>query len=233
MRLDRLFLKMFQVEPRIPVRLLLDVSSSMAAGSSATSPTKFTFAQKLAACLCYVGLVRLDTITIQPFAASLLDPFLCGGGRHRFQPAEEFLRRLQPQDKTDYLHVVRQFIGEYPQRGLVILISDFLDDQDCFRPLQYLADFGHELLFVQVWGDEDREPSGEGEMELVDSETGAMLRIGLNEESRLQYISAFDDYCGNVRKLAQHNGGRYTGLPASTTLEEAVFGSLVRTQGVL
>src|SRR4051794_1658243 len=32
MRFDKLFLKMFQVEPRVPVRLLLDTSASMAAG---------------------------------------------------------------------------------------------------------------------------------------------------------------------------------------------------------
>ena len=33
MRLDKMFLKMFQIEPRVPVRLLLDTSASMAAGT--------------------------------------------------------------------------------------------------------------------------------------------------------------------------------------------------------
>ena len=37
MRLEKMFLKMFQIEPRVPVRMLLDVSESMAAGDS----TKF------------------------------------------------------------------------------------------------------------------------------------------------------------------------------------------------
>src|ERR1700694_348586 len=69
MRLEKLFLKMFQIEPRVPVRLLLDTSSSM----SATSEQKFDYARKLAAALCYVALVRLDTISIQPFAENLGD----------------------------------------------------------------------------------------------------------------------------------------------------------------
>ncbi len=55
----------------------------------------------------------------------------------------------------------------YPQRGLLIVISDFLDDEGCERALQYLADFGHELLLVQVWSDEDRTPPWNGELELV------------------------------------------------------------------
>src|SRR5215468_2726420 len=34
LRLEKLFLKMFQVEPRVPVRLLLDLSNSMMAHDS-------------------------------------------------------------------------------------------------------------------------------------------------------------------------------------------------------
>src|SRR6266550_352477 len=64
MRLEKLFLKMFQIEPRVPVRLLLDTSASMAAVSS----QKFEYARKLAGALCYVGLVRLDSIEIHGFA---------------------------------------------------------------------------------------------------------------------------------------------------------------------
>src|SRR5271169_1141353 len=63
LRLEKLFLKMFQVEPRVPVRVLVDSSASM----TAYGGQKFEYARKLAAALCYVGLVRLDTICIQPF----------------------------------------------------------------------------------------------------------------------------------------------------------------------
>jgi uncharacterized protein (DUF58 family) len=64
MRLDKMFLKMFQIEPRVPVRMLLDTSASMAAGTA----EKFLFARQLAAALCYVGLVRLDTIQVLALA---------------------------------------------------------------------------------------------------------------------------------------------------------------------
>jgi uncharacterized protein (DUF58 family) len=232
MRLEKLFLKMFQVEPRVPVRLLIDASASMAVGQGIGEPTKFELARKVAAALCYIGLVRLDTITLQPFAAKLLDPFVCGGGRHRFQPAEEFLRRLSVQKTTDFFQAVRQFIAEYPQRGLLVVISDFLDDGDCLHPLQYLADFGHELMLIQLWGEEDRSPTGEGELELVDAETGKEMVLGFDEEARAEYTANFDRYADDIRKLAQRNGGRYAAISTSTSLEEAVFGALIRSQGV-
>jgi uncharacterized protein (DUF58 family) len=232
MRLEKLFLKMFQVEPRVPVRLLLDVSGSMTVGNAAGEITKFEMARKLAAALTYVGLVRLDTITLQPFSDKLLEPFVCGGGRHRFQPAEEFLRVLKPTGGTDFLHSTRQFITEYSQRGLLILISDFLEDEDCLRPLQYLADFGHELLLVQLWGGEDRSPAGQGELELVDAETGDVVKLGFDDQARQEYTARFDRYSEEIRRLAQRNGGRYAAIPTSTLMEEAVFGMLMRSRGV-
>lgn len=233
MRLERLFLKMFQVEPRVPVRILLDISNSMTVGHAPGEPSKFDASRRIAAALCYVGLVRLDTITLQPFADKLFDPFLCGGGRHRFQPAEEFLRLLRPHGKTDFFHAVRQFNAEYAQRGLLIVISDFMDEQDCLRPLQYLADFGHELHLVQIWGGEDRVPSGKGELELTDAESGDVLTLGFDEESLKEYTARFDRYADEVRSFAQRNGGRYASIPAGASLEETVFGSLIRSRSVV
>src|SRR5574341_2009664 len=109
LRFEKLFLKMFRVEPHIPVRLLLDVSGSMSTGAE----SKFDYARKLAAALCYVGLVRLDTISIQPFSDRLWDSFPCSGGRHRFAPAVNFLTQLHAGGATKYHEVVRQFVAAY------------------------------------------------------------------------------------------------------------------------
>jgi uncharacterized protein (DUF58 family) len=228
LRLEKLFLKMFQVEPRIPVRLLIDASDSMGTGS----PSKLEYAKQLAAALCYVGLVRLDTICIQPFRSSLDQTFLCTGGRHRFMPAVHFLTQLNAEGRTDYLQIARQFASTYPQRGLLIVVSDFLDDVGAERPLQYLADFGHELFLVQLWSPEDREPAWDGEMELTDAETGDRLEIALDDKARLGYTTAFDEYSRRLNDLANRTGGRYAGLSTSMQLDEAIFGALMRIGGV-
>src|SRR5580698_7597100 len=58
LRLEKLFLKMFQLEPRIPVRILVDISQSMGVGNSGIGNSdpnklsKFDYARKLAAALC-------------------------------------------------------------------------------------------------------------------------------------------------------------------------------------
>lgn len=228
LRLEKMFLKMFQIEPRVPVRLLLDVSASMAAGDG----SKFDFARKLTAALCYVGLVRLDTVLILPFSNRLHDPHTSSGGRHRLSPVVDYLTALRAGGPTDMMAVCRAFLADYPQRGLVIVVSDFLEDADVERPLQFLADFGHELSLIQIWADEDRTPPWDGELDLEDSETHQHLQISFDAQAREQYTRMFDAYAANLQKVAMRNSGRYVGLPASMPIEDAVFGPLVRSRGV-
>ena len=227
LRLEKLFLKMFQIEPRVPVRFLVDRSSSMA-----VSGAKFDFTRKLAGALAYVGLVRLDTLEIHPFAAHLGQRTFCTGGRHRFSAVVEALTALEPEGRTDFFAVVREFLSSYSQRGMVIVISDFLDDQGCEKPLQYLADFGHELLLLHVWADEDRTPPWLGELDLADAESGERIRMQVDEPARERYTAAFDRYAKSLEQLALRNGGRYIGVPTSMPLEDVIFGSLVRARGL-
>jgi uncharacterized protein (DUF58 family) len=229
MRLEKLFLKMFQIEPRVPVRMLLDTSASMSAGSA----EKFEYARKLAAALCYVALVRLDTICIQPFGEVLGERFICGGGRHRFSPVMDYLAQLQTGGRTSFYQSVRQFISTYAQRGLLIVISDFLDDDGCEKALQFLSDFGHELLLVQVWSEEDRQPPWTGELELVDAESGNHVKMQVDEQAREKYTTAFDQYAEALQKIAVSNNGRYVGVASTMALEDVIFGALVRAKGVV
>ena len=218
LRLEKLFLKMFQVEPRVPVRMLLDTSDSMLAGG------KFDYARRLAGALCYVGMVRLDGIELHPFSGKLGRRFVCTGGRHRFGPVLDSLGAMEAGGQTDFFAVLREFLTRYPQRGLVIVISDFLDDQGCERALQFLADFGHELMLLQIWSDEDRTPPWDGELELEDAETGGRLKVQFDQSARARYTEAFDEYAAAIRKLALRNSGRYAGVSTAQPVEEVIFG---------
>jgi uncharacterized protein (DUF58 family) len=228
MRLEKLFLKMFQVEPRVPVRMLLDTSASMLAHGGA----KFDYARKLASALCYIGLVRLDTIEVHGFSNRLNQRVNSSGGRHRFAGVMDGLSSMEAAGVTDYMAVVREFIGAFSQRGLVIVISDFLDDQSCQRALQYLCDFGHELMLLQIWADEDRTPPWVGELELRDSETGAAMKLDFDEDARRRYVEAFDEYNAGLQSIALRSGGRWAGIATSQPLESVIFGDLIRARGI-
>lgn len=64
----------------------------------------------------------------------------------------------KPAETTDFLAVSDRSI-EALQRSLTV-IFDFLTDADNTKSFDYLAKFGHELLLLQVYADEDRVPPG-------------------------------------------------------------------------
>jgi uncharacterized protein (DUF58 family) len=228
LRLEKMFLKMFQVEPHVPVRMLVDLSTSMTTHGG----EKFEYARKLAAALCYVGLVRLDSLEVNGFSNRLGHRLLSSGGRHRFPAVMDGISGMSPGGATDYLAVIREFISSYSQRGLVIVISDFLDDAGCERALQYLADYGHELMLLQIWADEDRTPPWTGELELRDAESGAGLKLDFDDQARIRYTHCFDEYAATIQTMAQRSGGRYAGIATSQPIESVIFGDLVRMRGI-
>jgi uncharacterized protein (DUF58 family) len=228
LRLEKMFLKMFQVEPHVPVRMLLDLSTSMTTHGG----DKFQYARKLAAALCYVGLVRLDAMEVNGFSNRLGHRLLSSGGRHRFPAVMDGISAMHPGGSTDYLAVIRAFISSYSQRGLVIVISDFLDDAGCERALQYLADYGHELMLLQIWADEDRTPPWTGELELRDAESGAALKLDFDDQARIRYTHSFDEYAATIQTMAHRSGGRYAGIATSQPIESVIFGDLVRMRGI-
>ena len=69
LRLGKLFLKIYETEQHIPVRILLDRSESMDFGDEGES--KFLYAQRLAATFAYLALLHLDTTAVIPFADRL------------------------------------------------------------------------------------------------------------------------------------------------------------------
>src|SRR5574337_1002122 len=65
-RLERLFLKLYEEERALPVRIFLDASESMTFGE----PRKFDFARQVAAAMGYVALCGFDRVSVIPFPAN-------------------------------------------------------------------------------------------------------------------------------------------------------------------
>lgn len=227
MRFERFFLKTFHLEPRVPVRLLLDVSASMNAGARPGETTKFDYARQLTAALSFIALVGLEPMEIVPYGSRLGRPVVVSGGRHRYHDVEAFLGSLSASGKTDMSAVVREYVQRYAQRGLLLIVSDFLDENgESLRALQFLPEFGHEVVLVQVWTPEDRDPLTPGDWELVDSESGHTRRLAVDSRVRESYTQAFDAHSEALRRLASKQGGRYAGFSTQLPLADAVFGSL-------
>ncbi len=224
MRLERLFLKMFRTEPRTPIRVLVDVSESMACGDE----PKFTYACRLAAALCYVGLVRLETMVFYPFSNRVFESFRAQGGRSRYAQASAFLEGLETGGRSDLAAAVRSFVIETSVPGPVLVISDFLDEGDAPAALERLAAEGHELVVAHLVAPEDRRPPWDGELEIEDAETGELRRLQFDRSAADAYARAFDEYADSIERVVVRREGRYVRLETDVSLEDALYVSLTQ-----
>jgi uncharacterized protein (DUF58 family) len=198
-RLNRLLLRLFDEEQDLPIYLFIDASRSMA------ETAKFDQARRIAAALTYVGLAHLDRITILPFAATLGDETNPGRGKGRIFRVFEQLERLDSTGPTDLRQAFSSFASRGRQRGLAVVISDFLDPKGFEPGLKILAALGHDVFVVHVASASDRDPGVFGEARFVDAETGDVRDVDVTPALAAAYREAWQTHASEL----EHFCGRY------------------------
>jgi len=224
LRLGKLFLKIYETEQHIPVRILLDCSDSMDCEDAAES--KFLYAQRLAATFAYLALLHLDAAAVVPFADRLNKPMVISGGRDRLWPVLQFLGEQSCAGGTDLFGSVKEFVGNFTSRGIVILISDFFDEQGSERAVEMLRSAGHDFVLLQVHSAGEQRPTAAGELILEDVETGSQRTVECSPQSAELYERRFLEFSTRLRRLALRNGGRYARAVTNIAYQEFVLRSL-------
>jgi uncharacterized protein (DUF58 family) len=224
LRLGKLFLKIFETERHVPVRILLDSSESMDCEEAVES--KFFYAQRLAATFCYLALLRLDVTAVVPFAEGLHKPIQVAGGRENFWPILQFLGDLSSKGGTDLYRGAKEFVANFPSRGIAVVISDFFDEEGAKRSMEVLRSAGHDFVIVQVHSAEEQRPSAFGELMLEEAETGIRRTIECSREKAALYEKTFLEFSNRLQRLAVRNGGRYARAVTNIPYQEFVLQSL-------
>ncbi len=224
LRLGKLFLKIYQTEEHVPVRVLLDTSRSMDCDGAGES--KFIYAQRLAAAFCYLALLRLDAAAVVPFAERISKPLVVSGGRDRFWPLLEYMSGLACAGRTNLLVAVKQFLENFPTRGVAIVLSDFFDDGGYARAVEMLRSSGHDFVLVQVHTAEEQRPAEHGELDLEDAESGARQRVHSSPAAARAYERAFLEFADDLQRLAVRNSGRYARAVTNVPYQQFILGAL-------
>lgn len=216
-RLNRLLLRLFDEEQDLPVYLFLDASRSMAADG------KFDQARRLAAALCYLGLVHFDRVTILPFRGGLSREIAPGRGRGRIVQVFEALERIEADGGTDLGQSIRQFAARPFRRGLAIVLSDFLDPSGVEPGLKLLSSLGHDVFVVQVFAAKEREIVVRGEVRFVDAESGEHLDLDVTPGLARAYHDAWVGHTEAIAAFCRRFRVPYVRASAEDPFEDIVL----------
>ncbi len=216
-RLNRLLLRLFDEERDLPIYLLLDVSRSMA------EPAKFDMARRLAAALCYIGLVHLDKLTILSFAAGLAYESALGRGKGRIFRVFELLERLEAGGRTDLRESIKEFAARPRQIGLTVVLSDFLDPGGFEAGLKILRTLGHDVFVIHIASERDRDPGAFGDVRFFDVETGDVRDVEVTPRLATAYARTWDAHAVELERFCGRYDIGYVRADAARPFEEIVL----------
>ncbi len=228
-RLDRLFIKLFLEEEDLRLHLLIDGSLSMDFGT----PTKLHYAKQIAAALGFIGLINLDRVSAHVFCDDLVDGTSTLRGRSSVWRLMDFLKKIEPQPGVgDLRRSMKSFVLRAQQKGIAILISDFMDKQGFEEPLRYLLTRQMDIYAIQVLAQEELEPELMGDLRLMDIEDEDLAEVTVTAPLIRRYKQNLAGYQAALQSFCSRRGIHFI-----TTSNQAPFDRLVlaylRQRGLL
>jgi len=223
-RLERLFVKLFVEEEDVTITLLIDASASMATGQ----PPKLLFAKRAAAALGYIGLASEDRVAVGALSGRVgrRRASMRGSGRI-FRLLADLSSIETAQGPTDIVAAARHAAAQLHGRGVVILISDLLDPA-ADRIVRELAATGSELVILHVLSPDELDPRLEGDLRLVDIETGHGIDVTVDLATIDAYKTRLATWKAGFADLAAKRRASYIDLSSDANLADLMFTELRR-----
>jgi uncharacterized protein (DUF58 family) len=197
-RLDKLFIRLFLEEEDLHVYFLLDNSLSMDFGT----PTKLRYAKQLAAALGFVGLVNSDRVVVEAFNDRLTQSMPPLRGRRSLWRMLNFLDKVEPAGPSDMAKALRSFSLKSSGKGIVVILSDFMDKGGYEEALRYLVARQMDVYAIQILSHEEIEPDVTGDLKLVDIEDDDVAEITVSralldryKKNLAAYRAALYEFC--------------------------------------
>lgn len=156
-RTDRLYVKRYEEETNLKAWLLVDVSGSMGFADGGRV-AKFRYACCLAAALAYLMLRQRDAVGLVLFGERIVTMVPPRSVTSHLQVLLRELARATPGAETRMAPAFHDLAERLSRRGLVILLSDLLDDADAvLTGLRHFRHRGHEVLALQILDPRERD----------------------------------------------------------------------------
>jgi uncharacterized protein (DUF58 family) len=148
-KFDRYFIKEYREATHLKATIVFDASSSMAYGSNGWS--KFDYGATLAASLTYLMLKQQDAVGLILFSNRIEKRVPPKATREHLFAILKELEDRAPEGKTSAGSVLKELAGSLKRKGLVILISDLLDEsEEVLRGLKQLRSRGNDIIVFQL-----------------------------------------------------------------------------------
>lgn len=193
-RAQRPFVKQFVAEQQLTLLLLVDVSGSLAFGST---QFKRELVTELTAVLATAAHLNHDQVGLLLFSDQIEALVKPGQGRNQIRRLIHTLLTVQPAGReTDLALGLQTAVRVLKQRGMVVLLSDFLAAPSGYRHWLTQLSQRHDVLAIRLTDPLEHAIPKVGLLALRDAETGQQRWVDTNDkrwrQAMTQHTAAHD-----------------------------------------
>lgn len=215
-RTGSLFIRLFEAEDDVSLRIVLDRSASMGFYG------KLDQATRLAAAIGFVGLLRRDTVTLHVEPGG--DPPRRFTGRGSTQALFETLAALDASGPTDLARAAGDVLARRGPAGSTVIVSDLLNE-GWDRAIDRLVASRGDTTVLHVLAPDELHPDLRGDLEMVDVETGHTVPVSLSASSLSAYEDAVGRWLAEAAAHCRRRGATYLRVMADEPVEDVLLQS--------
>ena len=227
-RLERLFIRLFLEEEDLHFYVLIDNSLSMDFGN----PTKLLYAKQVAAALAFIGLVNMDRVVVEVFNDKITQSLPAVRGKKSLWRVLDFLQKLAPAGPSNLKQALRTFSLKSSGKGIVVLLSDFMDKGGYEDALRYLVARQMDIYAIQILSHEEIEPEIVGDLKLVDVEDDDEAEITVSAPLLKRYKQNLAAYRAGLHEWCTRRGVAYLFTSNQVPFDKLVL-SYLRQRGLV
>jgi uncharacterized protein (DUF58 family) len=238
-RTDRLYSRQFRETTNLGALFILDVSRSMAfppdekAVRGTTPLSKFALARTAAAILATLVIDQGDAagmLAVWDTDKGGAEYLPARSGRHHLHAVLAALARLRSEGGEGVVPALRRASALLRRRGMVIVLSDFYEEDGALGEVRKLARMGHDVIAVQVIAREELSLPRGRTLEFEDLETGAKV-LTSPDAVRSAYEANVRAFLTRTQQALAREGLDYLRLVTGEPLEAALRRFLIGRRG--
>ena len=219
---DRYYVKKFEEETNLRAYIVLDASASMNYKYDESSLTKFQYGCYCVASLSYLMLKQRDSVGMAIFDTHIKEYIPPRGAATHLQAILSSLENTQPGNETDLSTIFHELAKRIVRRGLVIVISDLLDEPSkVLSALKHLRHRKHEVIVFHLLDKAEMTFPFEGPVVFQDMETARTLPTQA-ETLRTGYLEQLEAFIQDYRRGCGGNSIDYVQIDTSTPFDYAL-----------
>lgn len=223
-KFDRYFIKEFRRTTNLKAQILLDVSRSMDYASDGV--TKFDYGCLLAASLAYMMIKQQDAVGLFTFNEKVMTALPARARQGHLSALVEALEGSRPQGRSAAGPVLQQLAAGLAGRGLVVLISDLLDDpEEVLKGIKHLRYRGSDVIVFHLLDKDELDFPFSDVTRFEDLEEDLKLLTD-PRAIRKTYLKAVSSLIDTYRDGCSINSVDYVLLNTSTPLDKALVSYL-------